>query len=55
MMIAVIERLLYGLSKLQIPSQYQQVDNSLLVESYNINKRYNQQHFLFCVHKEIGH
>lgn len=35
MMIAVLERLVYGLSKLQIPAGYQQADNSLLMESYN--------------------
>lgn len=35
MMIAVLESLVYGLSKLQIPARYQQADNLLLMKSYN--------------------
>lgn len=38
MIIAVLERIVYGLNKLQILARHQQADNLLLMEFNNINK-----------------
>lgn len=52
MMIAVLERLVYGLSKQQIPARYQKVYNLLLVKSYNINNPISNN-FCFAYRKKF--